>query len=287
MTMLRTPQTILVSAAVAALLATPAAAAVHRVGPGPGTPLQDAIAAASPGDTLHVSPGDYFGPVVVDKKLRIRARPNTATNIRTGCGAPTALVVAADDVEVRNFQIFAGSSHGVLVDGRSRVKLTNLRIFDDCDAAGPGLRIASSSKVRATGIHASGFGDAQIHVVDVASGADVKLIRASSSSSGAANVVVENVAPKALMLLRCQAVGSSTALELRNADGVRVSGGYSGQAAQGVVVGVGSDDNVFTAHRFGGNGVDVVDSGASNCWRGSRNVTGVPVTGNPSTAGCP
>ena len=54
-------------AATLLLLGSTAHAGVIVVLPGPGTPLQDAIDAASPGDTLRLGGGIFSGAVVIDK----------------------------------------------------------------------------------------------------------------------------------------------------------------------------------------------------------------------------
>ena len=45
------------------------AAAEHRIEP--GTPLQPAIEAAEPGDTIRLAPGRHAGPVLVDRTLSL------------------------------------------------------------------------------------------------------------------------------------------------------------------------------------------------------------------------
>ena len=45
------------------------AAAEHRIAP--GTPLQPAIEAAEPGDTIRLAPGRHAGPVLVDRTLSL------------------------------------------------------------------------------------------------------------------------------------------------------------------------------------------------------------------------
>src|SRR5262245_52206766 len=86
------------------MMATVSSAATIFVVPGPGTPVQDAIDAASPGDTIRLAGGDYPEKIVITKALRLRgvARPTDATQTRIdgGCTTGTVLAVAADDVRV-------------------------------------------------------------------------------------------------------------------------------------------------------------------------------------------
>jgi hypothetical protein len=49
------------------LLWNPVGATTHHVYPGPGTPIQDAIDGANPGDTIVVYPGTYFDNITLSK----------------------------------------------------------------------------------------------------------------------------------------------------------------------------------------------------------------------------
>jgi len=61
---------LLVLACVAPLaVASSAGASVFNVSPGPGTPLQDAIDAASPGDTIRLANGVFHEAIEIDKPL--------------------------------------------------------------------------------------------------------------------------------------------------------------------------------------------------------------------------
>ena len=85
--------------------------------------IQDAVDAASPGDTIIVCPGVYEEAVVVDKRVRIVAdNPETTVDtersvLRDVGGNGTAFAVQADDVSVEGFSVRNYSSAGVLADG--------------------------------------------------------------------------------------------------------------------------------------------------------------------------
>jgi hypothetical protein len=51
--------------------------ATIQVVPGPGTPLQDAIDAASAGDTIKLAGGGYPESIVITKPLRLRGVPGS------------------------------------------------------------------------------------------------------------------------------------------------------------------------------------------------------------------
>src|SRR6516225_11219014 len=63
------------------------------VPPGPGTPVQDAIDAAQPGDTIRLTLGDYPEEIVITKALKLRGVrstavvPNVPTRLVGSCGA--------------------------------------------------------------------------------------------------------------------------------------------------------------------------------------------------------
>jgi len=81
------------------------------VPPGPG--LQAAIDAAAPGATLLLQPGDYQGPFVIGKPLRIWG---PATAVLTA-DAGTSVRVLGNDVTLEGFTVAGGGQRFDLMDG--------------------------------------------------------------------------------------------------------------------------------------------------------------------------
>lgn len=92
--------------------------------------IQDAVAGATAGDTINVSPGAYTGTVVVDKAL-ILSSSNATTTTLTG-----QFTVDADNVTITTFGITNPTGNfGIFVNGKSNVTLTNNSI----DGVGTGV----------------------------------------------------------------------------------------------------------------------------------------------------
>ncbi len=70
-------------------IAGSATAATINVAPGPGTPIQTAVTAASPGDTINVAAGTYTEQVVITKNLTLTGAGSGTTTIQ----APNPLVL--------------------------------------------------------------------------------------------------------------------------------------------------------------------------------------------------
>ena len=64
--------------------------------------LLDVISRAAPGDTLVLSPGDYRGPIVIDKPLALVGRPGAAI---IGSGVGSVVTIASPDVTVRGLSV--------------------------------------------------------------------------------------------------------------------------------------------------------------------------------------
>lgn len=89
------------AAAIAAILASPAPAAVLTVPPGDAD-LQAVIAAAKPGDVVRLQAGEHSGPVVIDETLTLEGEPGA---VILGTGTGSVVTVTAPDVVVRGLEI--------------------------------------------------------------------------------------------------------------------------------------------------------------------------------------
>src|SRR5690349_25168576 len=77
--------------------------------PGPGTPVQDAIDAASPGDTIRLMLGSYPEQLAIDKRISLvgvrsaSPNPSDTTSVGTGqcIGSDPAIWILADGVRLR------------------------------------------------------------------------------------------------------------------------------------------------------------------------------------------
>lgn len=96
----------------------------------PDTLSQARINAAAPGDTLHVQPGTYNGPFVIDRPLVLigHERPHLR-----GDGTTHVVQIAAPRVHVEGFELSRsgtnlGDDHAALMVQASRVTIRNNRI---------------------------------------------------------------------------------------------------------------------------------------------------------------
>src|SRR4030095_8600138 len=113
-------------------------AATIVVPPGPGTPVQDAIDAANPGDTIRLTLGVYPDHLFIDKPIRLRGVrsasefPNDTTSIGGGCGSAPTIRIYADGVQLRGIGAGADNQGGIDVWGTDRLKLTDLFVSSPC-----------------------------------------------------------------------------------------------------------------------------------------------------------
>ena len=90
--------------------------------------IQEAIDAASTGDTIKISKGRYTENIVVDKSLTIRGK-KYKTRIQAADNGSPVVTVTAGNVELKQFDT-RGGSFGVTADGVSGLELQSLRIKD-------------------------------------------------------------------------------------------------------------------------------------------------------------
>jgi len=266
-----------------------ALAATIVVAPGPGTPIQDALDAAAPGDTVRLTAGDFFeSGLVIAKPLTLRGegsgdRPGPTTIIRTSCvpGAPVIDVVA-DSVTIRGFAIDGSRSGGIRVHGRQRVKLQDVFIGANCASiTEPQVDVEASTKVLMSRVWASG---------NQAAGSPLGIRIAATPPRGGIKVKTSIVGHHDVGVLldgnadRSVNLGSSwinfndRGIVVRDTVGATIGRcreiGYNG--ANGVLVEGTSSGNKIIANRIEGSVLDVADTSTGpNCWKGNTFVTGV------------
>jgi nitrous oxidase accessory protein NosD len=282
----------------------PAAAAMIQVVPGPGTPLQDAINAATAGDTIAIGAGTYPEAIVVDKPLRLRG-PDPGVNaslvwLDPGCAADTGLEVAADDVTVERIGIVRTRVTAVSIHGHDRVRMKKVAPRacggDGCGCGTEqyGFDVFQSTRVRLTdgivygsvnGVPGTTGFAAGMYFHGIAPLARV-LVRNYFSSGNLVGVLVEDsTGPAAVAVTRLAVAAHDTGIFLRNADRVRVLRNVINDAAQaspnfGIRLDAASDENGILMNHVSGYVTDVQDEGTGNCWHGNMFTTGsVPAGG--------
>jgi nitrous oxidase accessory protein len=271
------------------LFAATASAAVIDVYPGPGTPLQDAIDGASPGDAIRVHDGDYFENISIDKPLRIRGIDTYVGNIpnvsiRGDCGSSSAIAVNADDVSITNVYVFGGALHAIDITGRDRVVLRASWVqpaYPSCGTESGLVNVFQSNRVRLVGNHmSSGIG---IRIGGTPVGAKV-LAAGNNVGSNAVGIIVDDSPLGSNVLVRGNLLQNNTdGILLDNAHGARiVRNRVAGSFNNGIWANATSTKNGIFRNQiqYSGN-LDVVDDSNDNCWVG--NIFG---TGTPNTNGC-
>jgi len=285
------------------LLSSPCRANLFEVQPGPGTPLQDAINAAEPGDTIKLGDGVFTESIVIDKPLKIFGRVHKKTplaEINAGCQAPIAIDVAADNVNLRQLTVTGGTFSAVQIHNRQNVRVQKVipqalgaGSGEGCGSEQYGFDIAASERVKlfygsvagtSFGLPGSvGFLGAAIYLHQIAPKARVEVIKYFLDGHVRGIVVDGVTGPFAVKLNRFFVIASDTGVLLTNSDDVRVERGFVRTAGTGVPpfgirVDATSDHNQLFFNQVTGYATDVTDDGSDNCWRRTTFTTGSVAT---------
>jgi nitrous oxidase accessory protein NosD len=268
------------------------ALAATKVLPGTGT-LQAAIDAAAPGAVLLLTGGDYVGPVVINKPLKIGCA--TGCNIDANCEAAVAIDVASDFVMLRgagkkgNMQVFRGTDTQIRIANHSNVDVRGgvaayKLAFNSCGTEQVGIEVSgTSSKVKLGFTLTDANPRAGILLSGLATRSKVQ-IRRGDSSFNATGIRVENCADGAqraksgISIDKMELVDNEVGIAVVGSDGLRVRNGLFVNNANDVVGAIGvtldasSDGNVFFKSTWddrAGDGTSETDAGTGNC--GSSN----------------
>ncbi len=223
--------------------AAPAHAATRMVSPGPGTPLQDAINAAEPGDTLILkTPAIFHEAIVIDKRLTMAAASGNA-NIIPPCGSGTGITIAASRVKLRHLIVYGTASTAISIHGQHDVQLTSLHLHpndltEPCAQDGEiGINVDNSEKVRVNQISAydstgvGNFTTAFVHIADVGVDANVNVTNVFTNLDNPVGVLIEHSTDAGRQLwqgrpgIRLQSndiVSSATSVRIVDSDGVQL-----------------------------------------------------------------
>ncbi|MGB8310378.1 MAG: NosD domain-containing protein [Halobacteriota archaeon] len=120
--------------------------------------IQGAVTAASPGDTITVSPGTYRENVVVSKPLTIKSSNGATSTIITAANPSNdVFLLTGTDVRIEGFTITGGSgSSGVKIDNASRCAVVNNIVYGNI--RGVYLYQATQSEVSSNNLTSNGYG---------------------------------------------------------------------------------------------------------------------------------
>lgn len=274
------PVAILLTAAFVASAAGPAQAARFKIFPGPGTPVQDVIDVAGPGDTVQLTEGTYPEAITIDKPLRMVGRKAV---IDAGCAPSTAVRIDADVVTLKGIEVRGGNFYTIDTASRDRIVIERCVVVPTCAGVEYGINVfqGTNMRVRNNRIeHAAGFGDAGIYIGSTPAGADLRVERNVLAAPNDRGIIVEDSLdtagkPVGVRVRRNEITGAGTGIFVFGSTHVEILNNVvTGGTAAGIELTVNSSDNVIRGNRLAGNAPDVLDTGTGNCWRSNRYTTG-------------
>ncbi len=278
----------LLIAAAVLLGVTAADAATTVVTPGPGTPVQDAIDAAAPGDVVRLAGGGYFESITITKALTLAGPPGTvfdqdpeAAVIVAGCGpGTTGVTVLADGVKIRDLRVTDFTQFGVDVQGRDRFKMQNVMVLPNCPSDPPvySVNVVGSTRVRIDRSWISNYPDAPavaLHLAGIAARGNVRVSR-TVAARHEIGIFLEGCAERSVGVARSHAnFNSGTGILLQDADGIELKKNTVAlNTDNGIAVDANSDNNRIIGNDISGSTTDVSDAGTGNCWKNNQYATG-------------
>jgi len=260
--------------------------ATFVVSPGPGTPVQDAIDAASPGDTIRLMLGSYPEQLVIDKRISLvgvrsaSPNPSDTTSVGTGqcIGSDPAIWILANGVRLRRVEVVGGDGGGIRAIG-SLLNLTDVFVRSPCEVVNaPFVNVESSNRVTLSKVWARGtateHAPAGIRIADTVQDGRVR-IRKASASGNDIGILLENDAARSVLVASGDVNFNSRGIVLRGTTGVSVDrNSLIGNSTSGIEIEATSSGNLVTRNAVSGSTNDVVDYGSANCWRRNTFTTG-------------
>lgn len=268
---MRTP----IAIVAALVLASTAPAAVVDVFPGGGTPLQDAITAASPGDTLRVHAGTYSESVTINKRLKLRGDGVDAVTIDAGCGnfRTVEVTTGAERVTIQGVTVTGGTFYDLDIWGTSvnRIKVKDTILIEACGSALYGINVYQATRVKLIGNEAYGYSDAGIYIGAIPADGGAKAVRNNCHDNVRGILLEDSPMDSKLIVRRNTTANNADGIFTSNADDAVISGNtVTGNTNNGIWLNATSENNRVRGNDISGSGgVDGVDDGTGNCWRGN------------------
>jgi hypothetical protein len=254
-------------------------AAMIVVPPGPGTPVQDAINAASPGDTILLR-GTYPECITIPKALKVRGTGpgDPSVILEATCATGPAIDIQADDVKLSKLFLRNHAETGIGIVGRTNVRIRNVIIGSPPGGnVAPVINVEQSTRVTLRNVLITHFdgpirvGPVGIRIADVSSRAGIR-VQGSGAGGFDTGLLVLNAADKSVTFSNAWANGNNRGVVLTNTVGASiVRSRLSGNVLGGIIVDGTSSGNRIVSNRIESTGgIDVSDNGGGNCWR--RNI---------------
>ncbi len=260
-------------------------ASTFVVPPAPGTPIQDAVDAAAPGDTIRLTIGTYAEHVVIGKPLKLRGvrsrstEPNSVTELQGGCAGGPVVTVASDGVQVRGILISLASGGGIAVANADHVKLIDVFAASNCSPVdAPLFDVQQSTRVKMNKLFAAGSngspGPAAIRIRDIPQQAGVRLTNSIAGGSQI-GVLLQNVGILAVRVTGSDINLSDRGLVLETTSRALIAHNrLVNNTTAGIEIDATSSGNSIFSNTISGSANDVLDGGAGNCWRHNSYTTG-------------
>jgi parallel beta-helix repeat protein len=254
------------------------------VPPGPGTPVQDAIDAASPGDTIRLTLGSYPEHLVIEKRLNLfgvrSASPDpNVTSVGGGCtgGGPT-ISIFGDGVQLRRVQVLSDNAGGIRVVG-THVNLNDVFVGSPCEVvSAPRVNVESGNRVTLTRVWAVGTPTknvpAGIRIADIVPDGRVR-VRKASAGHDDIGILLENDGARSVRITSSNANFNVRGIVLRGTSGVQVDHNrLIDNSTSGIEIEATSSGNSVIGNAASGSTNDVADYGTANCWHNNKFTTG-------------
>lgn len=267
------------------LAATIARGATVIVPPGPGTPVQDAINVANPGDTIRLTNALYPEHLQITKGIKLRGVRSTSveagqtTQLGGGCGIGPTIDVQADGVQIRGIQVLADHLGGVDISFRDRIKLTDVFVSSQCaNLSVPLVNVDSSLRVKLKQVWGAGSVvqaiPASIRIANINQDGRVRLTKCIAGG-GEIGLLLENNGIRAVRVGASAINLNQRGLVLQNTQRAVIDHNKMiNNSLSGIELDATSSGNLLIRNEISGSPTDVSDAGAQNCWRNDLYTTG-------------